>query len=128
MAVGSGITVVATAIGIVPATPITDSRCLLSRQGARALSAKPKHRTTRRKRRIEALALQICEAVVELTRHRKGRGQQFVMRDSVEKHLGVPREDLQAAVAFAVERSALEEKHGSIAVHRQHLIGRVRDR
>ena len=41
--------------------------------------------------------------------------------DSVAKHLGVPSEDLRTAVVFAVERGALMEAHGSIAVHRQHL-------
>lgn len=64
------------------------------------------------------------EAVVELTRHRKGRGEQWVMLDSVAKHLGVPSDDLRAAVAFAVEKDALmatgDPPH-SVAVHRQHL-------
>lgn len=86
---------------------------------------RPKRKTARRKgESVEALALRVCEAVVELTRHRTGRGQQWVMLDSVQKRLGLSDDDLQAAVAFAVEHDTLmAQGHPvhSIAVHRLHL-------
>ncbi len=59
--------------------------------------------------------------MVELTRHRRGRGQQFVMLSSVQERLGLSDKNLDAAVAFGVKSGALEVAHGSIAVHKQPL-------
>ena len=75
-------------------------------------------------RRLAALALKVCEAVVELTRHRRqrGRGEQWVMLATVQDWLGVPDDDLQAAVAFAVSQGALMAEGDpvhSVAVHRR---------
>jgi len=72
-------------------------------------------------RRIQQLAVQVCQAVLDLTQNRRSRGQQFVMLANVQERLGLLDDDLAAAVAYAVESGALEEAHGSIAVHRQHL-------
>ena len=74
--------------------------------------------------RLRVLAVQVCQAVVELTRQRSGRGEQWVMLKSVQDRLGAPDEELQAAVAFAVSRGTLMAQGDpvhSIAVHRQHL-------
>ena len=73
-------------------------------------------------RRLRGLAVQVCQAVVELTRQRSGRGEQWVMLKSVQDRLGAPDKELQAAVAFAVSRGTLMAQGDpvhSIAVHRR---------
>ena len=76
-------------------------------------------------RRLTVLAMRICHAVVDLTRHRTGRGRRWVMLQAIEERLGdVPADELQEALARAVESGVLMARGDpvhSIALHRQHL-------
>jgi hypothetical protein len=71
----------------------------------------PARRLTRRQ--LDALADRVCELVHALTSHRGGTGPHWIMIHDIEtalrKHgLDIDHDDLQAAVAIAVERCVLK--------------------
>ena len=65
------------------------------------------------------LVERFCEAVQHLTAERAARshGPQWIMVDSVARHLGISKEQAQQAVALAAQRQWLHTD-GSVPPHR----------
>ena len=70
--------------------------------------------------RLEALTLEVCEALLELSQ-RNGNRQQFITLASVQAYLGLADDELEAVIAFGLHYGVLERASGWIAVHKRHL-------